>query len=218
MQIKIEVTSDDASPEDCAGLARLLTALYGQHGRPEGVAVDGAPAEPVEPPPLVDGSVFAAPPPPAAAAPPPPAAGASDLDAEGFPWDERIHASTKRTNGDGTYARRRNTPDDVWNAVRAELRALYPAPGPHAMGPASASPPPPPAAAPPPAAPPPPPAAGGAGVSFPDLMAKVTQMQGAGDLPPEVMAECLRMAGVLGVPELARNPEARARMWAALGT
>ena len=213
MQIKIEVTSDDASPEDCAGLARLLTALYGQHGRPEGVAVDGAPSEPVpEPPPLVDGSVFAAPPPPPAAAPPPPppapppAAGASDLDAEGFPWDERIHASTKRTNADGTFARRRNTPDDVWNAVRAELRANHPAPGAYAMG----------APAPPPAAPPP--AAAGAEVSFPDLMAEITRRQGDGSLPPDVLHACMQAASVASIPELARSPEARARMWAALGT
>ena len=213
MRIKIEITSDDASPEDCAELARLLAQLHGS----EPMACDGKPAEPV---PLVDGSVFAAPPPPAAVvpSPPPAAAGASDLDAEGFPWDERIHASTKRTNADGTYARRRNTPEDVWTAVRAELRANHPAPGAHAMGappppPAAAVPPPPPAAA----VPPPPPAAAGAEVSFPDLMAEITRRQGDGSLPPDVLHACMRAASVTSIPELARSPEARARMWAALG-
>lgn len=44
-------------------------------------------------------------------------------DAAGIPWDERIHASTKTTNKDGTWTRRRNTPDEVFDKVMAELKA-----------------------------------------------------------------------------------------------
>ena len=43
------------------------------------------------------------------------------LDAEGLPWDERIHSAGKRMTGKGVWQRRKNTPDDVYNAVRAEL-------------------------------------------------------------------------------------------------
>lgn len=48
---------------------------------------------------------------------------APDRDTAGIPWDERIHASTKTTNKDGTWTRRRNTPDEVFDKVMAELKA-----------------------------------------------------------------------------------------------
>ena len=43
------------------------------------------------------------------------------LDAEGLPWDERIHSAGRRMTGKGIWHRRKNTPDDVFNAVRSEL-------------------------------------------------------------------------------------------------
>lgn len=46
-----------------------------------------------------------------------------ERDVAGIPWDERIHASTKTTNKDGTWTRRRNTPDATFDAVMAELKA-----------------------------------------------------------------------------------------------
>lgn len=48
----------------------------------------------------------------------------AEFDSSGLPWDERIHAGTKGINADGTWKRRRNTSDDVFDAVTAELRAL----------------------------------------------------------------------------------------------
>lgn len=48
---------------------------------------------------------------------------APQRDVAGIPWDERIHASTKTTNKDGTWTRRRNTPDEVFDKVMAELKA-----------------------------------------------------------------------------------------------
>lgn len=50
-----------------------------------------------------------------------------DRDKNGIPWDERIHSdrsgSTGGKNQDGSWKRKRNTPDDTYNSVMAELRA-----------------------------------------------------------------------------------------------
>jgi hypothetical protein len=50
------------------------------------------------------------------------------FDSAGIPWDERIHSGTKGTNADGTWKRRRNTPDAKFNAVMEELKARGVAP------------------------------------------------------------------------------------------
>lgn len=44
------------------------------------------------------------------------------LDSEGIPWDERIHSAQKTILADGTWRRRRGTPDGVFRQVTAELR------------------------------------------------------------------------------------------------
>lgn len=44
-----------------------------------------------------------------------------ELDAAGFPWDERIHASTKTTNKDGTWKLRRNVDKDLVEQIKAEF-------------------------------------------------------------------------------------------------
>lgn len=51
----------------------------------------------------------------------------AELDSNGLPWDERIHAGTKSKNQDGSWKKRKGVADDVMDAVTAELRALYPA-------------------------------------------------------------------------------------------
>lgn len=66
-----------------------------------------------------------------ASAPQPPAdpaqaTGHSDgveLDADGLPWDSRIHSSSKKRGQSGRWNLRRNVPDETRNAVVAELRA-----------------------------------------------------------------------------------------------
>jgi hypothetical protein len=70
-----------------------------------------------------------------AAAPTAPAAqsspaGGVELDADGLPWDERIHAGTKRKNADGRWTAKRgiNDPDLVPRVV-AQLRAQMAAGG-----------------------------------------------------------------------------------------
>lgn len=52
-----------------------------------------------------------------------------EMDKRGFPWDERIHTSSKAVNKDGTWRYRRNTPQETITAVEAELHgASTPAP------------------------------------------------------------------------------------------
>ena len=54
------------------------------------------------------------------------------LDAEGYPWDERIHSSSRNTVADGTWRRKRGVDDELVAQVRAEwdakLRSAAPAP------------------------------------------------------------------------------------------
>jgi hypothetical protein len=45
------------------------------------------------------------------------------VDTAGLPWDERIHAKTKATIGDGTWRKKRGVDDATVAAVEAELRA-----------------------------------------------------------------------------------------------
>lgn len=46
-----------------------------------------------------------------------------ELDVNGLPWDERIHASSKTRNADGSWRQRRNLSPVTLETVTAELRA-----------------------------------------------------------------------------------------------
>ena len=50
-------------------------------------------------------------------------ASAPSVDSTGLPWDDRIHAKSKATNGDGTWRGRRGVDKATVAAVEAELRA-----------------------------------------------------------------------------------------------
>ena len=43
------------------------------------------------------------------------------VDAEGLPWDERIHSGAKSKTAAGLWTRRRNVPDEHYQRIRAEL-------------------------------------------------------------------------------------------------
>jgi len=47
----------------------------------------------------------------------------AEMDAEGLPWDVRIHSSSRALNVDGTWRVKRNLDKDVLAKVRAELLA-----------------------------------------------------------------------------------------------
>ena len=55
---------------------------------------------------------------------------APELDAEGLPWDERIHSSNHKQSANGVWMKRRGVLPTVDAQVRAELRQTYPAPAP----------------------------------------------------------------------------------------
>lgn len=86
----------------------------------------------------------------AASSTPAPAAAAEDeevdvtgvVDADGLPWDPRIHSSSKQLVADGTWRKRRNTAKELFAEVEAELRGLS-----AVDAPIPAPPPPPPPAA-----------------------------------------------------------------------
>lgn len=46
----------------------------------------------------------------------------AELDSDGLPWDERIHAGTKKQNKDGTWKRKRNVQDFQYDEVVKELK------------------------------------------------------------------------------------------------
>lgn len=51
----------------------------------------------------------------------------AELDKDGLPWDERIHAGTKTKTQKGIWTRKKGVDDAVFDAVIAELRQQYPA-------------------------------------------------------------------------------------------
>lgn len=126
-----------------------------------------------------------------------------ERDKNGIPWDARIHASTKTKNADGTWTRRRNTPDETFNAVMHELRGANTTRTMEAAG--ALVPPPPPSTVPAPPtaspAPSPTPAAAVASstvpgaVSFPDVMRKITSAQAAGKVTPDQVTNLLVSIG-----------------------
>lgn len=50
-------------------------------------------------------------------------AGAPAADSAGIPWDARIHSESRATIADGTWRKRRNVSQDVYDSVLAELTA-----------------------------------------------------------------------------------------------
>lgn len=102
-----------------------------------------------------------------------------ELDADGMPWDARIHARTKTKNKDETWRTLRGVDPGVLQQVTDELKAK-------GCGTASAAPPPP-AAQPPEQAPPPPPPAEGEAKPLPPTW---------GELVQRVMAEGIDFAKI----------------------
>jgi len=50
--------------------------------------------------------------------------GEPKLDAEGVPWDERIHSGNKTITAKGVWQRRKNIADPTYHAIKAELKKL----------------------------------------------------------------------------------------------
>lgn len=243
--MKIEFYTNDMKKPEATALVRLLQELFGADIVPERKA--GFPVEMGmgygQDPRAVDGFPMAPTPEELQAAAPlnfaeaPAALTPGQLDSAGVPWDERIHASTKTTNKDGTWTRRRNTPDAVFDAVMAELKGAAPSgnvygntdkggvgpdgmitlptPEPEETSAAAAfapvpTPPAPPVPTPPAAVPTPTAAAAPAGTGFVDMMELVTQGQRDGKLPDATLQAVVQAAGAAKLGDLVR-PDAAAQ-------
>lgn len=125
----------------------LPVAAFGQPVVDEVAAAFGVPPAPlaVSTPAIAAGSIVA-PPPPANTAPitttPGVASSAAgvDLDAKGLPWDNRIHAGTKRKNADGSWTAKRGVDPTLVATVEAELRQVMGAAPAAPLAPAAAFP------------------------------------------------------------------------------
>ena len=148
--------------------------------------------------------------------PPPPTVNATaDTDANGIPWDVRIHAGTKAKLKDGTWKKKRGIDDALVTKVEDELKRVMNA-GSSDMDPAAAFPaaspeptaPPPPAAKEEPAAPPPPATAAQSGAEdFSLLMKEIVAKQTAGTLSTELPAQIAQQLGLTGVADLMKRPD-----------
>lgn len=134
LTLHFEIHQDNKDAEvQARGVVAALVSIYGpsvlpaaaRYTAPASQVIAQSPNAPEWATPAPDGypvdadSVPFAPAPPESLPPLP----TQDRDTAGIPWDERIHASTKTTNRDGTWTRRRNTPDEVFDKVMAELKA-----------------------------------------------------------------------------------------------
>lgn len=93
----------------------------------------GNPAEAFGAPQAAASTAVSAPTPPVTSSVETVSSSASAVDSAGYPWDERIHSSSRATNQDGTWRYRKGIGNDVKAAVEAELRgqpASPPAPAP----------------------------------------------------------------------------------------
>ncbi|QJD55193.1 hypothetical protein Psm1vBMR14_gp41c [Pseudomonas phage MR14] len=152
----------------------------------------------------------AVPTPSAAPAPPAPDTSGVQLDGEGMPWDPRIHSdATEKLSAKGVWKRRKNTPDNVWNSVRAEygvgndsdttVSPSAPAPTPAApSAPAAPAPAPAPGAA---------PAAPATGNPFAEFTAWMMPQVKSGKLDQSKITLAVQKAGLTTAADLSKQPE-----------
>lgn len=123
---------------------------------------------------------------PTAPAAPTTHAGGVELDKHGLPWDNRIHAGTKRKNADGSWTAKRGVDPALVAAVEAELRQV--------MGAAPAAPLAPAVPAPPPTAPIAPVVASAPQVTAPPAPA-VAPAAAPGEVPADARAQFVALVG-----------------------
>lgn len=141
-------------------------------------------------------------------------AGGVDLDADGLPWDHRIHSSSKEKNKDGRWRAKRNLNDEgLVKRIEAELRATMAIPAPLPAVPSVSQPPSAPVVAPPTAIPLPP-AAATDPTDFASLIAVLTPRL-TPDRMPKIF-EIVQSFGLPGLPALQQRPDLVPAVWAKL--
>jgi hypothetical protein len=190
---------------DSPELREAVATLKPEAGKIEILEDPAAAFKPIPAPPVphviaTAGPMLVIPQPEAAAAPSIP--GIVLTDKTGLPWDERIHASTKTFNADGTWRRKRGIDVTTISTVEAELKLLMAIPSP-APAPVAAVPPPPgsPAV---PAAPAPPAAPDQADLrsQFVALVGRASAAIQAGKLSQAEMASACATVGIEALPKL----------------
>ena len=178
---------------------------FGKQPLPEG-ATSAEGAGPLAPPspPSAPSPAAAAPSTNAPAAPP---VSSADLDKNGLPWDERIHASSRAKIADGSWRMKRGVQQHVVEEVEAQLRGQT-----HGSAAAEPAAPAAPAAPPGPPAPPAAPVAGD-GLTFGQLAKRVGAKITLGELTAQDLAA--KMA-TLGFPGGLHEANARPDMWATI--
>lgn len=176
----------------------------------EQLVADGYLIEVTEQVPLAPAPTAApAPPGPAASAPPAPATTGVELDADGLPWDSRIHSdATVRKAATGKWKTRKNLAAGFKEQIEAELRAVMAASPSTATTASASAPAPSPAAPPAPAAAPPAPVAAAAPaapgtMTFADFTRYlVLNKVDAGKVMVQVQKQ-----GLTSIPDLAKRPD-----------
>lgn len=144
-------------------------------------------------------------------------AGGVVLDAAGLPWDERIHAGTKRQNADGTWTAKRGLNDPAFvQRVVAELRARAgagPAPAAAAAPAAPAVPFVPPVVPSPPAPPVAPSEPAGPPTSFEQFMLRVTVAVANGVIPGDAAKTAVEDYKLPSVSSLQSNTQYIPHVW-----
>lgn len=121
--------------------------------------------------------------------------GGATVDKTGLPWDERIHASSKAMNADGTWRSKRGVDPMTATQVEMQLRQVMAAPPP---SPSSVPDPPPP---PPPSIPVP--ATAEAQNAFVSLVGRASAAISAGKLTQDQLQKVVDSVGIPSLPMLA---------------
>jgi hypothetical protein len=213
VQYETVVTGHERNPDYAgANAAFEQAALEAAGWTAELLLADGYLREVTEQRPLAVAPGASGPAPAPAPVPPAPAGSTVELDADGLPWDSRIHSdATVRKAATGKWKTRKNLPDGYKAQIEAELRAVMgaptattasvsaPAPVPVAPSAPVAAPPAPAAAA----APAAPSAAGNGAMTFADFTRYLVSNkvdQG------KVMVQ-VQKVGLTSIPDLAKRPD-----------
>jgi hypothetical protein len=205
VQYEPVVVGHERNPEYTGELAAYDHAALTAAGWTDAALLEnGYLCEVIEQRPLAVATV--APAAPAPSAPPAPAAAPGtdtvELDADGLPWDARIHSdATERKAKTGKWKTRKNLPDGYKEQIEAELRGVPVTPATPAPAPAPSAPSPAATAAP---APTPPTAGGMTFAEFTRWVLGHTQAQRCNQTDVQLAVQA---AGLSSIPDLAKRTD-----------
>ena len=209
IRLEMELDRIVTRPDELRATAAYLTALADTYERPSHdrhhpscATADDITPTPVPMPPAVPFE-----PPSDVELPNEPTCGTHDITL--LPWDERIHASSKATNADGTWRQKRGVDKTYVVQVEAELRGLTAEPAPVGIVP------PPPTVA--PDLVPPPPVEAPRPITFAEAMGRITAAITEKRFEPSKVVEACQSVGIPAAPALAGMPHLIPQVMAYLG-